>query len=74
MHPRIDHRQALIEFFENHPAVLAQMLTDHVDDGTGHCRACRGGGTASAPQSWRCQVRVAADTVTTRQARRRRVS
>lgn len=31
---------AIIEFFEQRPEMVAQMLREHIDDGTGHCAGC----------------------------------
>jgi hypothetical protein len=31
---------AIIEFFEQRPEYTAQVLREHVDDGTGHCAGC----------------------------------
>jgi hypothetical protein len=30
----------VIEFMQQRPALVAELLRVHVDDGTGHCRGC----------------------------------
>lgn len=43
---------AIIEFFAQRPALMAEMLRVHVDDGTGHCAGCRW--WQSAQPTWPC--------------------
>jgi hypothetical protein len=31
---------AIVEFLQDRPEMLAEMLRVHVDDGTGHCAGC----------------------------------
>jgi hypothetical protein len=31
---------AIVEFFEQRPQMVADILRDHVPDHTGHCRGC----------------------------------
>jgi hypothetical protein len=31
---------AVIEFMEQRPTLVTELLRLHVDDGTGHCRGC----------------------------------
>ena len=46
---------AIIEFFEQRPDMTAEILREHVDDGTGHCAGCRW--WQSAIPTWPCQTR-----------------
>lgn len=32
---------AIVDFFIARPEMVATMLREHVDDGTGHCKGCR---------------------------------
>lgn len=36
----------IVEFIARQPGLVARLLTDHVDDGTGHCRVCTAGAQA----------------------------
>jgi hypothetical protein len=46
---------AIVQFFEARPAMVAEMLRVHVDDGTGHCAGCRW--WQSATPTWPCGIR-----------------
>jgi hypothetical protein len=45
---------AIVEFFSQRPALTAEVLRAHVDDGTGHCRGCRW--WQSAIPTWPCST------------------
>jgi hypothetical protein len=46
--------------FRAQPAAIAQMLAQHVDDGTGHCRVCTSGGRVGR-STWPCRLYELAD-------------
>lgn len=39
--------------FRTQPLVIARLLAEHIDDGTGHCRVCTSGAQAGR-QLWPC--------------------
>jgi hypothetical protein len=60
----------LAAFLIGHPAAIEALLTEHADDGRGHCRVC----TIGAQQGhvvWPCTLFIAA-TAAQRAMRRRR--
>ena len=42
------------------PGLAERLRNEHVDDGTGHCRACPIGGQAGF-KTWPCPLREVAD-------------
>jgi hypothetical protein len=48
----------LVTFLAGQPRAVAKLLAQHVDDGTGHCRACRVGQRGFL--SWPCTIYTAA--------------
>jgi hypothetical protein len=49
-----------VALFRAQPAVIAQLLADHADDGTGRCRVCANGPQAGR-QVWPCRLRDLAE-------------
>ncbi|MGD9528664.1 MAG: hypothetical protein AB7I38_17150 [Dehalococcoidia bacterium] len=49
----------MIEFLVAAPDVTARLLATHVDDGSGHCRACPLGAQAGY-HTWPCSIVTAA--------------
>jgi hypothetical protein len=49
----------IVEFIAAEPGLADRLLALHVDDGTGHCRACPIGGQ-SGYLRWPCQIRILA--------------
>jgi hypothetical protein len=50
---------ALAAFLVEQPTAIGRLLTEHVDDGRGHCRTC----TVEGQQgflTWPCTIHVAA--------------
>jgi hypothetical protein len=45
----------LTELIRANPGMAARLLAEHVDDGTGHCRVCSGGGQ-SGRDVWPCAI------------------
>lgn len=45
----------LIEFLRREPDMIDRLLAVHVDDGTGRCAVCTGGGQ-SGWSSWPCTI------------------
>ena len=52
-------RSSLTVFLAARPAASARLLALHVDDHTGHCRACTIGGQAGR-LTWPCSIAIAA--------------
>ena len=50
---------ALAAFLVDQPTAIGRLLTAHVDDGRGHCRACTIGGQQGF-LDWPCTIYVAA--------------
>jgi hypothetical protein len=49
----------LAEFIAAQPGMRKQLLQEHVDDGSGHCEKCGGGGQTGR-YIWPCTIRLAA--------------
>jgi len=45
----------IVVFIASRPEVLGRLLAEHVDDGTGHCRACPIGGQRGY-LTWPCNI------------------
>lgn len=58
---------AVIEFMEQRPELVAELLRVHVDDGTGHCHGCSW--RQAAVPIWPCSIRWYAEQAA-RQPRR----
>lgn len=50
---------ALAAFLVDQPMAIGRLLTDHVDDGRGHCRSCTLGGQRGF-LVWPCTIYLAA--------------
>ncbi|MFD1532187.1 hypothetical protein [Pseudonocardia aurantiaca] len=50
----------LVAFISAEPGMAQRLYDDHRDDGSGHCRACTGGGQAGR-YVWPCSLRRAAE-------------
>jgi hypothetical protein len=46
------------------PLVIARLLAEHTDDGTGHCRVCTSG-AQTGRQLWPCLLRGLAEEANT---------
>ena len=51
--------EPLVTFLAGQPRAVAKLLAQHVDDGSGHCRACAIGGQRGF-QTWPCPIYSAA--------------
>jgi hypothetical protein len=50
----------IVQFMLGEPGVVARLLAEHVDDGTGHCRVCTAGAQAGR-QKFPCRLREFAE-------------
>ena len=50
----------LAMLFRAQPGAIAQLLAEHTDDGTGHCRVCTSGGQVGR-SIWPCRLRDLAE-------------
>jgi hypothetical protein len=55
-----DITETLAAFLLAQPTALANLLAQHVDDGSGACRTCTVGGQ-HGHLPWPCSLRIAAD-------------
>ncbi len=53
-----------VALFRGQPTAIAQMLAEHVDDGSGHCRTCTAGPQAGR-QVYPCWLRCVAEKAST---------
>lgn len=57
---RQDRHDRLISILAGMPGLTERLLSEHIDDSTGHCRACPLGGQAGF-HVWPCSIRDMAE-------------
>lgn len=57
---RQDRHDRLISILAGMPGLTERLLSEHIDDSTGHCRACPLGGQAGF-HVWPCSIRDLAE-------------
>ena len=55
----------LAMLFRAQPGAIAQLIAEHTDDGTGHCRVCTSGGQVGR-SIWPCRLRDLAEQASER--------
>ncbi|HXV93201.1 MAG TPA: hypothetical protein VD813_07890 [Pseudonocardia sp.] len=55
------HPTTLARTLASMPGLWGRLLTEHVADRSGRCRACTKGGTGLPGERWPCTIRSVAD-------------